>query len=439
MADLAGRAVLTASLVLLFGFAALLVIGTPLMVALGLTGTFVLLTNQLGIMALPTNVYAGIAKFPLLALPMFVLAGLVFERAGVAARLVAFATSLVGNRPGGLGIVAIIVCMILGGISGSGPADAAAVAMVMVPAMAAQGYPKPFSASLIAAAGSTAILIPPSIAFIVYAVLVPGAAVPSLFAGGLVPGLLAGLSLILPTLYLARRHGMGGEGRGEAVRPVWETFREASWGLMAPVIILGGLRSGAFTPTEAAVVAAAYGMFVGMAVYRSLSFRALFEVMIEAAEISAVVMIVIALAGIYAHAGSTLGAFDAFAKWLMATTQSETAMLLAITVMILIAGMLLDGVSIFLIFLPILIPIAQAYGWSMVWFGIVLTMNIAIGQFTPPMAVNLIVTARIAGVTIESTVPWAIWMVGAMLGALMLVSFVPELALFLPRWLGYPV
>ncbi|MGP1678655.1 MAG: TRAP transporter large permease [Burkholderiales bacterium] len=424
------------SLILFLGLALLLVLGAPLAVALGVAGTAVIMIEGLGIMSVPTNAYAGLAKYPLLALPVFVLAGMIFERAGVALRIVNFTAALVGKRRGAQGMVAILVCMFLGGISGSGPADAAAVAMVMIPGMAKQGYPRAFSASLIAAAGSTAILIPPSIAFIVYSILVPGASVPALFAAGLIPGTLAGLSLLVPVLYFSLREGWGGDG-GEQQGSAWQSFKDASWGLLAPVIILGGLRSGMFTPTEAAVVAVFYGLFVGVFVYRTLSWRSVYRVLVESAEISAVVMIIISLAGVFAHAGSTLGAFDAFAKALIGVTSTEWIMLLMIMLMLLIAGMLLDAVSIFLVFLPILLPIAKTFHWDLVWFGVLITMNMAIGQFTPPMAVNLMVTTRIAGVSIESTARWAIWLVGAMLIALGLVAIFPQLALWLPQSLGY--
>lgn len=427
---------LTGSLILFLGFAVLLLLGAPLGIALGAAGTAVILTEGLGIMSVPTNVYAGLAKYPLLALPVFVLAGLIFERAGVALRIVNFTAALVGNRRGAQGLVAVLVCMFLGGISGSGPADAAAVAMVMIPGMAKQGYPRAFSASLIAAAGSTAILIPPSIAFIVYSILVPGASVPALFAAGMIPGVLAGLSLLIPVFYFSLREGWGSNAVEDKV-PVWQSFKEASWGLLAPVIILGGLRSGMFTPTEAAVVAVFYGFFVGMFVYRSLSWRDVYQVLVVSAEISAVVMIIISLAGVFAHAGSTLGAFDAFAHALIGVTSNETMMLAMIMVMLLIAGMLLDAVSIFLVFLPILIPIANAFQWDLVWFGVLMTMNMAIGQFTPPMAVNLMVTSRIAGISMESTVQWVMWFVVAMLLALILVAAMPQLALWLPQTLGY--
>lgn len=192
-----------------------------------------------------------------------------------------------------------------------------------------------------------------------------------------------------------------------------------------------------FTPSEAAVVAAFYGLFVGLVIYRTLDLGKIYQVLVESAEISAVVMIIIALAGVFAHAGSTLGAFDAFAKLLLGVVGSETTMLAMIMLMLLIAGMLLDAISIFLVFLPILIPIMLAYGWDPVWFGVLLTMNLAIGQFTPPMAVNLMVTSRIAGVSIESTVRWVVWMVIAMLVALVAVAVWPDLATWLPRHLGY--
>lgn len=427
---------LEGSLILLGLFFGLIFLGMPLGVALGIAGVTVLWVESLGIMAFPTNIWTGIAKYPLLALPVFIVAGMMFERSGVAERLVRFAAACVGNRTGGLAIVAVLVCMVLGGISGSGPADAAAVAAVLAPAMIKQGYPRPYIASLTAAAGSTAILIPPSIAFIVYSVLVPGVSLTGLFAGGMVPGLLAGLSLMIPAVLLCRIHGFGLADPDEQRPDLWIAFKEAIWGLLAPIVILGGMRSGLFTPTEAAVVAVFYGLFVGVVVYRTLDARAVYKVLADSAEISAVVMIIIALASVFAHAGSTVGAFDAAAKSLIAFTANETVMLLAITVILLVAGMLIDGVSIFLVFLPILLPIAKTYGWDLTWFGIMMTMNLAIGQFTPPMAVNLMVTCKVAGCSIESTLPWVIWFVLAMLAALMLVTFVPEIALFLPRLMG---
>lgn len=420
----------------LFGtFAVLMFAGVPLAVTLGLAGTVVIMLGGLGTMAVPTNMYTGISKYPLLAIPVFVLAGLILERAGVAASIVRFASSMVGQRRGGLATVAVLVAMILGGISGSGPADSAAVGAVMIPSMLRAGYPQPFTAGLVAAAGSTDILIPPSIAFIVYSLLVPQASVPALFAAGMIPGILSGLTLIAVATWLSVRHGFEADYR-EARPPFWKSLKEAFWGLAAPVIILGGMRSGWFTPTEAAVVAAFYGFFVGVCVYRSLDWHAIVDALAEAAEISAVILLVVALASVFAYASSTLGTFDHLAKALVGTGTSEVVVLLGITVLLLIAGMFLDAISIYFIFLPLLVPIAVHYDWNLVWFGVIITMNLAIGQFHPPLGVNLMVTCRLAGVSMESTIPWVIWMVVAMTGTMLLVIFVPDIALWLPRVLG---
>ena len=427
------------NMLLFIVFFALMIAGVPLGVSMGLSATALVVLADLGIMSVPTSVYTGIAKYPLLAIPVFVLAGMVFERSGVALRLVRFAVAVVGDRRGGLALAAILVCMVLGGISGSGPADAAAVATVMIPGMVRAGYPAAFSASVIAAAGSTAILIPPSIAFILYSVLVPEASVPALFAAGMLPGVMAGLALMLPVIWLSIKHGFGEENPqdGSSKTSFWQAFKEAIWGLLAPVLILGGMRSGAFTPTEAAVVAVFYGLFVGLVIYRTLDWQSIVDVLAESAEVSGAILLIIALASVFAWAGNTLGAFEALGSALIGLSSNETMALLAVTLLLLIAGMFLDAVSILFIFVPFLLPVIAHFKWDPVWFGIILAMNMAIGQFTPPMAINLMVTSRIAGVSIEKTVPWVLWMVAAMTVALLLVTFVPELALALPRSLGY--
>ena len=422
---------------LLFGsFFVLMCAAVPLAVALGLSGVVVILAAKMGIMSVPNMVYAGIAKYPLIAIPVFILAGMIFERSGVAGRLVRLAEALVGKRAGGLAVAAVLVCMLLGGISGSGPADAAAVGAILIPAMTRVGYPKAFSASLIAAGGSTAIVIPPSIALIIYSVLVPQASVPALFAAGLIPGLLCGVTLMLAALVFSKLNGWGANDP-EPAPPLWQSFKEAGWGLLAPVIILGGMRSGAFTPTEAAVVAVAYGLIVGLVIYRSMSWRQVWDLLAEAAEISAVILFMVGLAALFGWAVDTIGVFNQFAKWLTATGTSETVVLLAITFMLLVAGTALDATATYFVFLPFLLPVAQVYQWDLVWLGIIMTINVAIGQFTPPTAVNLMVTCRLAGIPIEATLKWCAWLVAAMTAMLLVLTFVPQIVLFLPRWLGY--
>jgi len=433
---------------MLLAFAGLLIAGVPVAFSLGLAGAVGILAGLPPAMlaTLGTNTYNSIAKYPLIAIPLFILTGLIFERSGVALRLVRFAQALIGPRHGGLALVAVMVCMIMGGMSGSGPADAAAVAMVMLPSMTKAGYPKPFSATLIAASASTAILIPPSVALILYSIVVPGVDLRALFAAGLFPGILAGLALLVPALLVSKRHGWEGrgwEGRapvaGAERLKVGETFKQALPALFAPVLILGGLRSGLFTPTEAAVVAVAYGVVIGLFVTREIGVRDLWRLFGEAAVISGVVMLIIALAGIFAWAGTMLGTFRDMAQWIIALTDNGVLLLILIMLAVLAAGMLLDAISIYLILMPILIPVMQHFEWNPVWFGILLAMNIAIGQFTPPVAVNLMVTTEVAKIRLEQTVGWALLFVVAMAGALALVAVFPEIALWLPRTLGYNV
>ncbi|HTO20015.1 MAG TPA: TRAP transporter large permease [Pseudomonas sp.] len=423
---------------MLLSFIAFLAFGVPVAFALGLAGAVGILTGLSPDMlaTLGTNTYNGIAKYPLIAIPLFILTGLVFEKSGVALRLVQFAQALIGQRHGGLAAVAVLVCLIMGGMSGSGPADAAAVAMVMLPSMTKAGYPKPFSATLIAASASTAILIPPSIALILYSIIVPGVDLRALFAAGLFPGILAGLVLLLPAWWLARRNGWEPPS-GEPRPPLWPAFRQALPALFAPVLILGGLRSGLFTPTEAAVVAVAYGIVVGLWVTRELQWKHLWELIGEAAVISAVVMLIIALAGIFAWSGTLLGTFRHLAEWLISLSDNGAMLLLLVMIAILLAGMLLDAISIYMILMPVLIPVMQHFGWNPVWFGILMAMNIAIGQFTPPVAVNLLVTTEAAKIRLEQTAGWAMLFVGTMGLALLLVAVFPEIALWLPRVLGY--
>ena len=423
-------------------FVVFMFLGVPIGAALGLAGSAAIaLANQdaqwFGLLAVPQNFYAGLGKYPLLAIPMFVLVGSIFDRSGVALRLVNFAVAIVGRGPGMLPLVAISVAMFMGGISGSGPATAAAVGGVMIAAMSRAGYPGAFSASVVAAAASTDILIPPSIAFIVYSVLVSGASVPALFAAGMFPGILAGLALIIPAVWLSRKHKMGQNEANEPRPPFWKSLREASWGLMAPVVILGGMRMGWFTPTEAAVVAVFYGLFVGMAIHRTIGIRDLYEILREAGELSAVILIVVSLAGIFAFSLSTLGVIDPVTDAIVHSGLGEWGVMGGILVLLLIMGMFLDGISIMLIFVPLAMPVVAHYHWDVVWFGSILVLCIAIGQFTPPMAVNLMVASKIAQVRMESTTRWVLWMVLAMTIATLVVVAFPQIALWLPKQLGY--
>lgn len=427
----------------LFGiFACLMVLGVPIGVAMGLAAvTAIALANVdtlwFGLLAVPQNFYASLGKYPLLALPMFVLVGTIFERSGVASRLVNLMVAILGRGPGILPVVAILVAMMLGGISGSGPATAAAVGGVMIAAMTRAGYQPAFSASVIGAASAIDILIPPSIALIVYSVLVPGASVPAMFAGGLFPGLLFGVALMVPAYLLSRKHRMGLAETGEPRPAFGRSLREAAWGLAAPILILGGMRAGLFTPTEAAVVAVFYGLFVGMVVYRSIRVSDLYYIFRDAAELSAIILMVVALAGVFAYSLSTLGIIDPVTRAIVNSGLGEYGVLVLLLLLLVLVGMVLDGVSIFLIFVPILIPIAMHFQWDLVWFGVILTVMVAIGQFTPPIAVNLMVSCKIAVVPLEKTIGWVLWLLLAAFMVLLLLIVFPEIVVWLPERLGY--
>lgn len=424
------------SILLFVLFLTFLLTGVPLAVSLGLSGAAVVAFADLGMLSVPMNVYNSISKYPLLAIPMFILAGVIFERAGIAASMVRFAASIVGPRRGGLAATAIIVAMILGGISGSGPAASSAVGAVMIPHMIRAAYPRSFAAAVVGAGASTDILIPPSIALVIYSMLVPQASVPALFAAGMVPGLLAGLCLIVGSVCLARHHDIGTESQDERP-PFWASLKEAIWALLAPVVILGSMRTGLVTPTEAAVLAVFYGVAVGVLIYRSLTLKKLYDALIESCELSAIILIILALASVFSLASNALGTFDHLARVLVSSVSSEIGLLLMINVVLLIAGMFIDGISIFFIFLPLFIPIMNHFQWDPVWFGILITINIAIGQFTPPVGLNLVVTARIARTSLESTSYWAMVLATFMVALLLLCTFVPGVVLWLPRVLGY--
>jgi len=422
--------------VVLFGsFFILLVLGVPIAVAIGISAVMVIWIAGLGITVVSPNFYSGIAKFPLLAIPLFILAGFLFERCGISERLVRFADKLVRQKEGALAIVAIGVCVFFGGISGSGPADAAAIGAILIPAMIAENYSGGFAAGLIAAGGSTAIIVPPSIALIIYGAIT-NTSITTLFAAGIVPGFFAGLSLIVPAYLISKYKGYGKRRVEEDEITLWESFKQAFFGLIAPGIILGGLYGGIFTPTEAAVVAVVYGVFLGFIVYKTLTLKLFYEVLVDASVASAIVMIIVTLAGLFSWAANTLGTLDAIAKYLIKLSTTPMVALFFVNFMLFIAGMMIDAISIYYIFLPIFLPMIAKFHWNPVWFGVMMTMNLAIGQFTPPVAVNLYVTTHLASIPIEETFREVIPFVLSMLIALLFIALFPYLSLVVPKLLG---
>ena len=423
------------SLILFFAvFLLLLFLGIPVATSLGFTSILLIWQYNLGIQVMSPNFYAGVAKFQLLALPFFILAGLILERCGISKRLIHLVSLIVGPIPGGLAIVTIIVGVIFAGISGSGPADTAALGVILFPAMVRMGYDKGYTSALIASSGSLAIVIPPSIAFIIYGVIT-STSVPALFAAGVVPGIITALLLIIPSYFIARKYGWKGERWGTP-KEIWQAFKEAIWGLLAPAVILTGIYGGIFTATEAAVVAVFYGLFVGSVIYRSISFKVLYEIFRDAVLSSAVVMFIVAFAGLFSWTGSTLGVMDKASAYLLSLSQNPVVILFLINAMLFIAGMLMDAISIYYVFLPILIPIMKYFEWDPIWFGVVMTLNLAIGQITPPVAVNLYVIANIANISLERISRAVVPFIAIMVVALILTMIFPVLSIYLPSVFG---
>ncbi len=415
-------------------FFLLLSIGVPIAVSVGITALVFLWQFHLGIMVVSINFYANIAKFPLLAIPFFILAGFLMDRVGLSRRLVNLLHYLIGPIPGGLGLVAVAGCVLFGAISGTGPADTAAIGAVMIPAMVNRGYDKGFASALVASAATTDVLIPPSVAFVVYGVITE-TSIGGLFAAGVIPGLIMGLALVLPVYLISKKHGWGGDRWGTKAE-IWQAFKDAIWGLLAPIIILGGIYGGIFTPTEAAVVAVFYGLFVGIFVYRNVKMKMLYEVLRDSAVSTSVVMIVVAFAGLFAWTGSTLGVMDRAAKALLALTENPIFILLLLNFLLLIAGMLMDAISIFYVFLPILIPVIRHFGWDPMWFGVMMAVNLSIGTLTPPVALNLYVAANLADISMERISRAALPFVFALIVALLIVTYIPSLSLWLPDLFG---
>lgn len=410
-----------------------LLIRVPIAPALGLAAAVVAWKWDLGVEMLSYNFYAGIAKFPLLAIPFFILAGYIMERAGIASRIVALMEALVGSMTGGLAVATVAVATFWGAVSGSGPATVAALGLILIPGMAGAGYDKTFAAATVAVTSGLAIVIPPSIAFIVYGGIAE-VSVPALFAAGFIPGIIVALFIMGAVLYISRRQGY--RGTKTDLMP-GRAFRDAFWGVMTPVVILGGIYGGVFTPTEAAAVAVFYGLFVGVFIYRTInSFNVLFEIFASTVKATAVVMVVVTCAGLYSWVASTVGLVEKGASFLLSVSSNEWIVLLLINTILLLAGMLLDAVSIYYVFLPFMLPLMKHFNWDPVWFGIMMTVNLAVGQVTPPVAVNLYVGANISGLSMEAVSKAALPLIFAAILALAIIILFPQLSTFLPHFLG---
>mgnify|MGYP000844143852 FL=1 len=420
-------------IVLLGLFAVLLVLRVPIAVSLGIAGMVVVYLSGLGSAMFAPVFFANISKFSLLAIPFFILAGVIMGKAQISDKIIRLISLIVGPIRGGLAVVTVITALFWGAVSGSGPATVAALGTILIPGMVKAGYDRGFAAALMSAASGLAIIIPPSIAFIVYGVIT-GASIGKLFIAGIVPGIVVGVFLIIAAYIISVVRDYRGGAFGKLAE-LWRAFREAFWGLIAPVIILGGIYGGIFTPTEAAAVAVVYGLFVGFVIYRTLTFKDLYDLLVESCVSSAVVMLVVSLAGIFGWAMTTLGVVEKVSEAAIAISSNQYVVLFIINIVLLIAGMLLDAISIYYILTPLLMPIMAHFGWDPIWFGVLMCVNLAIGQVTPPVAVNLYVGANTAGISMDEISRAVVPFVLASIAALIIITYVPALSTWLPSLL----
>ena len=413
-----------------------LVLTVPIGFSLGIASlAYIFATDQLTLGFVARNMVTGTDSFPIMAIPFFVFAGELMGGGGISKRLLDVANVFFGRIRGGLAIVTVVVCMFFAAISGSGPATVAAVGGMVVPTMLEKGYDKKFVLALIAAAGSIGVIIPPSIPMVVFSETV-NSSVSSLFLAGFIPGILIGLVLIAYSYFYARSAGYKGDTEpfsiGRALREVWR----GKWALLSPVIILGGIYGGIFTPTEAAAVSVVYSLIIGLFVHKELNFKQMLDVTKRACETTATILVVIGCATGFSKV-LTLGRIPTTVATLLTTmTDSKVLILLLINLLLLLVGCFMETVCAIMILAPILFPVVTALGVDPVHFGIIMVTNLAIGFITPPLGVNLFVASRVGKTTLDVVIKGIIPFLVLMIATLMLITYVPAISMFLPNLLG---
>lgn len=423
-------------LVLLLLFAT----GLPIALALGMTATIFMHETGIPLQALVQRMFASLDSFPLTAIPFFILAGAVMEAAGISNRLINFAQSLVGRATGGLGLVTVISAMFFAAISGSSAATTAAIGSILIPAMAARGYSRRFATSVQAASGELGVIIPPSIPMIIYALTagVP-VSIGDLFMAGVLPGLMIAGMLMLVVYLVSKAKGYGLKGNGEAgdgltaPPPRMRALREALLPLLMPVIILGGIYGGVFTPTEAAVVAVFYALGLGLLVYRTLNASKLMAAMRSSLLSTVVILMIIAAATVFGWVLTANRIPDMIAQGFIGLSQDPYVFLLLVNVLLLIVGMFLETGAAIIILAPILTPVAVQLGVDPVHFGIIMIVNLAVGMTTPPVGVNLFVACQVAGLRIEQILKSMLPFYFVLLIGIAIVTYLPQLSLWLPQ------
>jgi len=418
----------------LFGlFFLFLLLSVPVAVSLGLSTmiTAYIFEGKDLLIDLASNLFTQLDKYALMAIPMFILAGNLLSKGGSAKRIIEFAKAFVGHLPGGLPIAAIFASIIFAAVSGSSPATVAAIGSIMFGAIMAAGYPKTYAIGTITTAGSLGILIPPSIVMIIYGVTAEQS-IGKLFMAGIIPGLLIGLMLIAVTYVGALRLGFK-KTKPASWRERWQKFKESFWALMTIVIIIGGIYGGIFTPTEAAAVSAIWALFVSLFIYKDIKITELGDVFFESAKTSAMILFIIANASMFAYFLTLENVPQMLTDFVVNMHLNKIMFLVAVNIILLIAGNFMEPSSIIMIMVPLLLPVATMLGIDPIHFGVIITINMELGMLTPPVGLNLFVASGITGEPIKevvkSVLPWFL----VLLVGLLLITYIPEISLWLPN------
>ncbi len=420
------------AIILFASFFILLILAVPIGYSIGIATLIALVfggDGSIPLLMIAQKAITGCDSFPLMAVPFFMLAGNLMSGGGIAKRILDFFDTFMGFITGGLSMVTTITCMFFAAISGSAMATTSAVGSFMIPAMKEHGYDEGFSAGICAAAGTIGVIIPPSIPFVIYGVAT-GTSITDLFKAGLLPGVAMGIALMICCYIISKKEGFKGETKQFSLKAVWVSFREAFWALLSPIIILGGIYSGYFTPTEAAVISVVYSYIVGTFVYHELDMKGAYKALKNTIVVNGATTFMVGLSSAFAAYLSLAGIPRQIAAAMLGITSNRILLLVIINVFLLVVGCLVDNIPATIILAPILLPVVTSLGMSPITFGIMLTMNLAIGFCTPPYGIDLFVASAISGVSIGKMMKYMVWFIVALLIVLAMVTYWPAFTMF---------
>lgn len=415
--------------IVLFGTLIIFIIlNIPISVSLGLSSAITLLFVGMPITSIPSILQATVQKFSLLTIPLFVLAGVIMEKGGISKRLINMANSIIGPIHGGLGYVAVIAAMFFAAISGSGTATVAAIGSILIPSMVKQGYDAGYTSALSAISGSLGTVIPPSITFLIYG-MITGESISNLFLSGIMPGIVFGLCLCISVFIKSKKENWKSDSQRSSLKSIIISIKESFWGLMSPVIVLGGIYSGIFTPTEAASVAVIYSFIISVFIYKELNIEKLIETLFDTAKTTGIILLIIMNAGIFSWVLTQQSIASNLTEMALSITHNKYVMLIIINIIFLIAGCVMDNTSAMYILVPIIMPVAKALDINMIHLGVIIVLNLSIGQVTPPVGPNLYVAANIGKVKFENIVKNMVPLIIMSLIALLIITYLPWFSL----------